>query len=443
MSTDWAICGVDDVRRDENDGLATGPFGSSVSSKFFRTDGIPLIRGGNLSENVGARLIEDDFVFVSEEKAGEFPRAIARLGDLVFTCWGTIGQVGLIDSRATYDRYLVSNKQMKLSPNPAKADSLFLYYLFSSPWMQAAIRGVAIGSSVPGFNLGQLRSLRFPLPPVVEQRAIAHILGALDDKIEQNRHTARELENLARATFRAWFVDFEPVKVKAAGATSFPGMPPTVFAALPDRLIGTPRGPVPQGWAVRTLAEAFDINPPRRLSKGQDAPYLDMKNMPTDGHAPDTWERRPHGSGMRFINGDTLVARITPCLENGKTAYVDFLRDGEVGWGSTEYIVLRPKPPLPEIYAYCLARTPEFRDVAIQHMTGTSGRQRVAASALAHYHIVVPNPVTAAAFGEVARPLFECIRAGKAESSRLATLRDYLLPRLLSGAVRVKAGGAS
>ncbi len=199
---------------------------------------------------------------------------------------------------------------------------------------------------------------------------------------------------------------------------------------------------MPQAWAVRPLVEAFDINPPRRLSKGQDAPYLDMHNMPTDSHAPDTWERRPHGSGMRFINGDTLVARITPCLENGKTAFVDFLNDGEVAWGSTEYIVLRPKPPLPEVYAYCLARTPEFRDFAIQNMTGTSGRQRVSAAALDHYHVAVPDAVTAAAFGEVARPLFECIRAGKAESSKLAALRDYLLPRLLSGDVSVKSTGA-
>jgi type I restriction enzyme S subunit len=194
---------------------------------------------------------------------------------------------------------------------------------------------------------------------------------------------------------------------------------------------------------VRPLDDAFDINPPRRLSKGQDAPYLDMKKMQTEGHAPDTWERRPHGSGMRFINGDTLVARITPCLENGKTAYIDFLNDSEVAWGSTEYIVLRPKPPLPEIFAYCLARTSEFRDFAIQNMTGTSGRQRVAASALEHYHIAVPDAVTGAAFGEVARPLFECIRAGKAESSKLASLRDYLLPQLLSGTVRVKSKGAS
>lgn len=298
------------------------------------------------------------------------------------------------------------------------------------------------GSAQPSLNRNHLVNIPINLPEPTEQRAIAAVLGVLDDKIEQNRRTGRALEALTRATFKAWFVDFEPVKVKAAGQISFPGMPPAAFAALPDRLTDSPLGPVPQGWAVRTLAEVFDINPPRRLSKGQDAPYLDMKNMPTEGHAPDEWEMRPHGSGMRFMNGDTLVARITPCLENGKTAYVDFLNEGEVAWGSTEYIVLRPKTPLPQVYAYCLARTPEFREFAIQNMTGTSGRQRVAASALEHYHVAAPDAATAAAFGDLVLPLFKCIRAGKAESSKLAALRDYLLPRLLSGAVRVasKAG---
>ena len=284
----------------------------------------------------------------------------------------------------------------------------------------------------------EVKAFHVCVPSIREQRTIADVLSSVDDTIDQNRRTAHALENLARATFKAWFVDFEPVRAKAAGATSFPGMPAAVFAALPERLTDSPIGEIPKGWAISTLAQAFEINPARRLPKGQDAPYLEMKNMPTEGHAPDGWGRRPLGSGTKFINGDTLVARITPCLENGKTAFVDFLGDGEVGWGSTEYIVLRPKHPLPETYAYCLARTPHFRDLAVQNMTGTSGRQRVAASALEHFHFAIPDGETAASFGEVSHALFTYIRACKNESAKLAELRDYLLPRLLSGRVRVR-----
>lgn len=138
------------------------------------------------------------------------------------------------------------------------------------------------------------------------------------------------------------------------------------------------------------------------------------------------------------MNGDTLVARITPCLENGKTAFVDFLDDGQIAWGSTEYIVLRPKPPLPPVFAYCLARTGEFRDFAIQNMTGTSGRQRVAPTAMDHFQIAMPSESAAVCFGEIVHPVFNCIRAGMDESRKLAVMRDYLLPKLLSGEVRVR-----
>ena len=150
-------------------------------------------------------------------------------------------------------------------------------------------------------------------------------------------------------------------------------MPAELYDLFPDRLVDSELGAVPEGWAVSALPESIEINPTRTLRKGEIAPYLAMANMPTKGHAPDIVIERAFGSGMKFVNGDTLVARITPCLENGKTAYVDFLKDGQVGWGSTEYIVLRPKPPLPKQFAYCLARNQRFRNFAIQHMTGTSG----------------------------------------------------------------------
>ena len=141
---------------------------------------------------------------------------------------------------------------------------------------------------------------------------------------------------------------------------------------------------------------------------------------------------------MRFINGDTLVARITPCLENGKTAFVDFLEEGQSGWGSTEYIVIRSKPPLPVEYAYFLARSDDFRNHAIQNMTGTSGRQRVPASAFDNYRIVRPSPEVSRVFGDFVSKVFATIKAHDAESATLAAIRDTLLPKLLSGDMRVQ-----
>jgi len=319
-------------------------------------------------------------------------------------------------------------------------DISFLYYLLR--YLNRNFVGIARNKQTTGLghvtkrDLQQIEAAR---PEPDEQRAIAGVLGALDDKIEQNRRLARALERLARAIFRAWFVDFDPVKAKAEGAASFPSMPQSVFDSLPARFVNSDIGPVPEGWEVKAVSAAFDVNPTRSLRKGALAPYLDMKNMPTQGHAPEFRFERPFGSGMRFMNGDTLVARITPCLENGKTAFVDFLDDGQIGWGSTEYIVLRPKSPLPPVFAYCLARTGEFRDFAIQNMTGTSGRQRVAPTAMDHFKRAIPPELAAVCFGEIVQPLFSCIRAGMNESRKLAATRDYLLPKLLSGNVRTEA----
>ncbi len=145
------------------------------------------------------------------------------------------------------------------------------------------------------------------------------------------------------------------------------------------------------------------------------------------------------GSGMKFINGDTLVARITPCLENGKTAYVDFLAEGQIGWGSTEYIVLRPRGVIPTPFAYPLARTTDFRNFAIQQMTGSSGRQRVPADSLSKYKLATPelDDGLFVAFGKIILPMLQSMSATINQSRTLAALRDALLPKLISGELRV------
>jgi type I restriction enzyme S subunit len=185
------------------------------------------------------------------------------------------------------------------------------------------------------------------------------------------------------------------------------------------------------------LPTVIELNPKRQLKKGQIAPYLDMKNMPTNSLRALDWREREFKSGTRFINGDVLLSRITPCLENGKTAFVDFLADGQVGWGSTEYIVLRSMPPLSYEYAYFLARNEDFRQHAITNMTGSSGRQRVPAAALADYSITIPSVSIIKEFAKYAESIMKKIKQQDEESRTLATIRDTLLPKLISGELRV------
>lgn len=283
MGSEWKEFTIQELADPVDHALATGPFGSAISSKYFQNSGVPVIRGSNLSQNVKDRLLDKDVVFVSNEKAKSFKRSIARKGDLVFTCWGTINQIGLIDERARFSEYVISNKQMKLTPNFDLVDPEFLYYLFQSPEKQDEILSNSIGSSVPGFNLGQLKSHKVKLPPLPEQKAITHILGSLDDKIELNRRMNATLEGLAQALFQSWFVDFDPVLDNALAA----GNP------IPDELTdraAVRRQALDNGTANREAAQHFP------------ASFQFTEEL---GWIPEGWEIRPLDLLINLIGGGT------------------------------------------------------------------------------------------------------------------------------------------
>lgn len=306
----------------------------------------------------------------------------------------------------------------------------FIYYLLKT----LDFSGYNSGSAVPSLNRNFIHPMKVFVPESIEeQKAIAKILSSLDDKIELNRRINETLEATAHNIFKAWFVDFEPVRANLENRASASASP-DIFKLFPSEF----ENGLPKGWEEKELKEVFEINPFRKLAKGQMAKFLDMANVPTSGHSISKLSEREFSSGMKFIAGDTLLARITPCLENGKTAFVDFLDDGEVGFGSTEFIVLRPKN-LPEYFAYLLCRTDEFRAFAIQSMTGTSGRQRVQTDRLATYKIAVPSEINliADSFGEILTPIVNRISRNSIQTKVLEEIRDSLLPRLISGKIRV------
>lgn len=430
----WERTTLGDIVQRGGGSIQTGPFGSQLHAADYVPVGVPSIMPVNIGDN---RLIRDGIACITPADAQRLSKHIVRKGDIIYSRRGDVERRAIV--RDAEDGWFCGTGCLKVRLGDGVIIPEYATYYLGHPEVRTWIVRHAVGATMPNLNTGIMQAVPFLLPPWEEQRAIASVLGSLDDKVELNRRMNRALEQMAAAIFKAWFVDFEPVRAKASGASLFPGMPQPVFDALPATFADSELGPIPEGWEAKRLPDIIEVNPKRSLRKGEPASHLDMKNMPTQGHAPQAWGERPFGSGMKFINGDTLVARITPCLENGKTAFVDFLDERAVGWGSTEYIVLRPKPPLPEVYAYCLARTGEFRDYTIQNMTGTSGRQRVPATALDHYPLIRPDETTAKAFGEIVAPLFTLIRSNMDESRSLAEIRDALLPKILSGKVQVHA----
>ena len=414
-----------------------GPFGSSIRVDTFVPEGVPVITGKHLH---GSRVDDGPgFNFITDEHAERLSRANVHRGDIVMTHRGTIGQVAIVPEDSAFDRYVVSQSQFYLRCDRSRVVPEFLTLYFKSPEGQHQLLANSAQVGVPSIAqpVTYVRQLEVPLPPLDEQRAIAHVLGTLDDKIELNRRMNETIEAMAQALFRSWFVDFEPVRAKMEGrwrpGESLPGLPAHLRPLFPDRLVPSELGDIPEGWEVRTLGDVIEVNPRRSIRRGEVATHVEMAALPTSGSHVEAWTQRAFTSGSRFMQGDTLLARITPSLENGKTALVDFLGEDETGWGSTEFIVLCPKPPWPPEFAYLLARDASFRKHAIVNMTGTSGRQRVPAEAVAAYPLAAPLDEVAAAFGALVRPLFDSASSASRQSRDLAEQRDTLLPRLVLG----------
>ncbi len=363
--------------------------------------------------------------FVSSEKSSgvdlsnydvdKLEKYIVKKGDYILAMTGaTIGKMG----RYVSDGHAYLNQRvLKFKPNKS-IDSDFLYYVLCGRlFAKYIINHIDSESAQPNISAGTIGKYRFNLPNFETQQKIASILSSLDSKIENNRKICANLEAQAQALFKHWFIEFAPFKV--------------------GKFVESVLGMIPEGWRVGKLGEIADINPSRTIQKGNKATYLDMKNMPTIGSFPLSWEVKEYNGGMKFMNGDTLMARITPCLENGKVAYVNFLQNKEIAFGSTEYIVMSPKNNLFSEYLYFLCRYSSFINYATKNMNGSSGRQRVSGDTISNYDMIIaPKEI----YKEV-EPIFKdimChIKSLGQESILLSSLRDTLLPKLMSGEIKL------
>ncbi|MBQ2850955.1 MAG: restriction endonuclease subunit S [Thermoguttaceae bacterium] len=275
----------------------------------------------------------------------------------------------------------------------------FLYYVLADDAFFDYSTSTAKGTKMPRGDKSAIMKYEVPVFERETQRKIAAILSALDDKIELNRRINANLEQQAFA----------------------------IFANLLENACS----------GECRLAEIVEFGPKYTLCKNNVARCVEMKQLSTVGSFPLGWETQTYQGGTRFTNGDTLLARITPCLENGKAAYVNFLEEGEIAFGSTEYIVMRSRGVYPAEFFYCLARNPEFVDYAIKNLNGTSGRQRVSSETLGEYTLPRLSEKEMAIFRNAVSPSFEKIRNNGLENIALAAVRDALLPRLMSGEIDV------
>jgi len=372
--------------------------------KMIRTTNV---KGGFIDLNEVRYVTEDVFKKWTR-------RSKPRYGDVVLTREAPVGEVGRFTSED--EKVFLGQRLFHYRPNPQKLDWNFLAYALQSPQVQGKFKGMGFGATVDHVRVGDAEKLPIPYPPLSIQQRIGSVLSAYDDLIENNRRRIQLLEQAARLLYKEWFVHLR-----------FPGHEHTKIV-----------DGVPEGWEKKYAPEVIAFNPIEKVKKGTSIKYIPMSGLSTTNMTIDLCdsEIRTTSTSVRFRNGDVLFARITPCLENGKTGFVNFLAADEIACGSTEFLILRGRFVSP-FFTYCLARTHEFRESAIKSMTGSSGRQRVQPGCFDEFVIALPKTILLQQFDEYVSPLFTQIGLLVRESNPLSKARDLLLPKLMSGEVSV------
>ena len=315
---------------------------------------------------------------------------------------------------------------------PHVTDNDFAYYL--TQWEE--VRNYAIGqmtgtSGRQRVPVDSLDHLNVPLPSLPEQRAIAHILGTLDDKIELNRQMNRTLEEMARAIFQDWFVDFGPVRAKLEERQ--PYLPPELWALFPDRLVDSELEEIPQGWEVKELGELSDLNPESwsRANSPTHVEYVDLANtkwgvIETTQHF--LWKDAPSRARRVLRSGDTVVGTVRP--GNGSFSLIG--KDGLTG--STGFAVLRPLHPRSRELVY-MAATASDNIEWLSHRADGAAYPAVRPEVVSKTEVVIPPTETGVLdwFSMIAGPLLDKMESTKTESLFLAAQRNTLLPKLVSG----------
>ncbi|MBV2184974.1 MAG: restriction endonuclease subunit S [Rhizobium sp.] len=408
MSKAWPIAPIRAAYR----GLFDGPHATPKPS-----DEGPVFLGiGNITEDGHLDLAQTKRI--SED---EFPRWTKRVlpqpGDIVFTYEATLNRYAIVPNGF---RGCLGRRLALIRPNPAAVNTRWLHYYFFGPeWRAVVAANTLSGATVERIPLSSFPDFPIRLPDLQTQRRIASILSAYDDLIENNTRRIAILEEMARRIYEEWFVRFR-----------FPGHEQV-------KMVESELGLIPEGWKVVAASDAITINPKVRVPKEGLKPFVPMGSLSENSMLIAGIEEREGNSGSKFQNGDTLFARITPCLENGKTGFVQFLPSHDaVAFGSTEFIVLRSRTLCPE-YVYALARSDEFRANAIKSMSGATGRQRVKEACFDAFLLAQPDAETLQRYREIVQPMFALIRKLAAKNANLRATRDLLLPKLISGELDV------
>jgi type I restriction enzyme S subunit len=417
---EWQTVLLEEIAASSRNAIVGGPFGSDLVSSDYSKAGVPVIRGENLSLG---RWVGGEFVFVPPVKAQQLSANTAGPLDIVFTQRGAnhYKQVGVIPGEAN-GRFVISQSQMKLTVDEKKADPLFVYYLFRAPQQQEYLQRNAIQTGVPHTNLSILRRTPLQIPPLSVQRAIVQVLGALDDKIELNQRMNGTLGSMARAIFKDWFVDFGPTRAKLEGC--MPYLAPSIWSLFPDRLDAEGN---PEGWKKSTV--------------GEHAHNFDFKRVPVSGA-----ERAKRQGPYPYHGATGIMDHVDDYLFDG--IYLLIGEDGSVvnesGFGFAQYVwgkfwvnnhahVLQGNGSVSTEHLLMYFQ----HEPVTPYITGAV-QLKLSQGRMNSMPFLFAGDAVCEMFSDVVAPLFTQLRVRSDENNTLAQARDALLPKLMSGEIRVK-----
>jgi type I restriction enzyme S subunit len=412
-------------------GVQTGPFGSQLHQEDYVVVGTPIITVEHLGNN---RINHQDLPRISDKDRDRLSKYHLRAGDIVFSRVGSVDRRALV--RGEEDGWLFSGRCLRVRPDNAKISSEYLSYFFGHPAFKEHIRSIAVGATMPSLNTQLLSGIFVPYPKDLrEQRAIAHILGALDDKIELNRRTNETLEAMARDIFKDWFVDFGPTRAKMEGRE--PYLAADLWALFPDRLDGEGK---PEGWETTPIAELIEIigggTPKTSVAEywNGDIPWFSVVDAPSpsDVFVIDT-EKHITESGLNSSSTRLLPVGATIVTARGTVGKLACVA-GTMTMNQSCYAIVG-RPPFGPYFTY-FGLKGAIQD--LQANTHGSVFDTITRATFSAVGGIRPNDKVAQAFDDTVNPLMAGILSNLRENKTFTQTRDLLLPKLLSGEIRVK-----
>ena len=414
--------------------------GFPFKSSSWVDDGVPVIKIANVKDG---RIVAEGCGYVSHKTAATAREWMTQKGDVLIVMTGYVGEIARVRSG---EKYLINQRVGRfdfLDDSPVIPE-FFYYYLHQSE-VRSLLETMARGSAQPNLSASDAAKLCVPVPPPAEQRAIAHILGTLDDKIELNRKQNETLEAMARTLFKAWFVDFEPVRAKMEGrwqrGQSLPGLPAHLYALFPDRLVESESGEIPEGWRHSTIGEEVAVcggstpstKEPKFWEGGQHcwATPKDLSTLKfpvllgTDRKITDAGLARI-SSGLLPV-GTVLLSSRAP---------IGYLAIAEVPTAINQgFIAMKCDGILPNTFV--LQWCKENMDAIIGNANGSTF-QEISKSNFRPIPVVVPPKPVLESYQEISGGLYRQTADNERQSRTLAQLRDTLLPKLISGELRMR-----